>query len=127
MLLPSSLLPRRRDDAQVIGAALLAHAGGQGHRPIAAQLDRPAATVRGWLRPFDLNAERLRVTAAIWLYRLDPMADVSPPSHSVAADALEALARATRALRLRMGGGPGGVWDDINSLVGASLLAPARR
>lgn len=51
VLLPASLSPRRRDDVELIGAALALAARGLGHRPIAARLDRPPATVRGRLRP----------------------------------------------------------------------------
>ncbi len=50
VLLPASVLLRRADEVTVIGAALLAKAGGCGHRRIATRLGRPASTVRGWLR-----------------------------------------------------------------------------
>jgi transposase-like protein len=50
VLLPGNLLPRRADAAEVVGAALLAKARGHGFRRIAADLDRPPATVRRWLR-----------------------------------------------------------------------------
>jgi hypothetical protein len=36
---------RRADAATVIGAALLAKAGGAGHRRIAEQLERPSSTL----------------------------------------------------------------------------------
>ena len=49
MLLPAFCVPRRRDGAEVIGTALDAKAQGEGYRPIAARLNRPPATVRGWL------------------------------------------------------------------------------
>lgn len=45
----ASALLRRADAVMVIGAALLAKAAGSGHRLIAAGLDPPASTVRGWL------------------------------------------------------------------------------
>lgn len=60
-LLPSSGLLRHADVVVVIGAALVAKAAGGGHRPIAASLGRPAATVRGWLRRFSVRAEDVRV------------------------------------------------------------------
>jgi hypothetical protein len=44
------LVGRRVDLAAVIDAALEVKAAGWGHRPIAARLGVPAATVRGWLR-----------------------------------------------------------------------------
>src|SRR5450631_2278476 len=50
VLLPSDLLPRRADATEVVGAALVAKAAGQGHRQIAADLQRPESTVRRWLR-----------------------------------------------------------------------------
>ena len=50
MLLPVTVLVRRAYAAEVIGAALLARAGGAGHRVIGAARGLPAATVRGWLR-----------------------------------------------------------------------------
>lgn len=57
VLLPASVLPRRAGVVTVIGAALLAKAGGRGHRKIAAALGRPDATVRGWLRRIVAVAE----------------------------------------------------------------------
>lgn len=56
VLLPDGLLVRRRDEVEVIGAALVAHAGGDGHRRIGERLGVPAATVRGWLRRFRAQA-----------------------------------------------------------------------
>ena len=47
---PDVLVGGRVDTAEVIGAALGAAAEGAGHRPIAATLGLPAATVRNWLR-----------------------------------------------------------------------------
>ncbi|MGW9031867.1 DUF6431 domain-containing protein [Streptomyces sp. NPDC055722] len=50
VLLPATSLPRSGYALDVLAAALLAHARGSGHRPIAAALQVPADTVRGWLR-----------------------------------------------------------------------------
>ena len=50
VLLPVTVLARRAYAVEVIGAALLARAGGSGHRSIGEKLRVPAATVRGWLR-----------------------------------------------------------------------------
>jgi hypothetical protein len=61
VLLPAWCLPPRGDAAEVVGAALVAKAAGHGHRVTAAQLGRPAATVRGWLR-------RAGDRHARWLY-----------------------------------------------------------
>jgi hypothetical protein len=63
VLLPANVAPRRADSAHVILGALLAKAGGRGHRSIAAELYVPADTVRGWLRRATANAERTRAEA----------------------------------------------------------------
>lgn len=60
VLLPALVLPRRADAVAVIGAGLEIAARGLGHRPIAERLGRPEATVRGWLRRFNLVAEQVR-------------------------------------------------------------------
>jgi hypothetical protein len=50
VLLPAAWLPRRLDEVDLIGAALLGAGCGAGHRRLAACLNRPEGTVRGWLR-----------------------------------------------------------------------------
>jgi hypothetical protein len=62
ILLPTELTVRRADSTEVIGNALLAKANGAGVGTIAARLDRPASTVRRWLR-------RAREPHAQWLYQ----------------------------------------------------------
>ena len=50
---PRSCCPpivRPADTTEAVGNALVAKANGAGHRTIAANLDRPASTVRRWLR-----------------------------------------------------------------------------
>ena len=67
-LLPWFLSPYRYDSVDVIGQALDCHASGQGVRRIAAALDRPETTVRGWCRRFGGCAETLAallLTAAV--------------------------------------------------------------
>jgi transposase-like protein len=124
VLLSAELLPRRRDSAQVVGAALMAHAAGTGHRRIAAALGRPPSTVRNWLRAFRRNAEALRVMGSALYAGLDPNAATIEPASTVIADAIEALACAARAvaLRLRVESDP---WATINSLTFGQLLAPS--
>lgn len=82
VLLPAKLLPRRRDDVAVIGAALVANAGGAGHRRIATQLDRPASTVRTWLRGVRSQAEHLHLVGTRWYCQLDPVAAPAVPTGS---------------------------------------------
>lgn len=125
VLVPARLLPRRRDEAQVVGAALVAHAAGAGHRPIAAALARPPSTVRNWLRAFRRNAAALAALGARLCVRLDPVAAPLAPTGSATGDAVEALACAARAAALRLGH-PGEPWAMVNSLTAGRLLAASR-
>jgi hypothetical protein len=61
VLLPVTALLRRADVGAVIVAAVVAKAvRWVGFRRIAAELARPAETVRGWLRRFVERAEAVR-------------------------------------------------------------------
>lgn len=122
MLLAASLLLGRADGVAVIGAALLAKAAGAGHRTIAAGIDRPASTVRGWLRRFDCRAEQLRVLFTGLLHELDPSAGALLPTGSGLSDALAALgAAAAAAVRLF---GPRCPWQFAAAASGGLLLGP---
>ena len=61
VLLPVSLLLRRGYAAELIWAAVVARAGGAGHRRIAVVLGVPASTVRGWLRRMAARLEAVRI------------------------------------------------------------------
>jgi hypothetical protein len=102
VLLPAWSVPRRRDGAEVIGHALLASAQGDGHRKIAARLQRPPGTVRGWLRAFAARAEAVRCCALRWAYAIDPTLASTVPAGSPLADAVGALGTAARACRLAL-------------------------
>ncbi|VBA45497.1 hypothetical protein LAUMK13_05486 [Mycobacterium innocens] len=68
VLLPVSVLLRRADTAAVIVWALAAKVrAGVGFRRVAADLARPAETVRGWLRRFGQRAEAVRSVFTVWL------------------------------------------------------------
>lgn len=115
VLLPAWAVPRRRNSAEVIGAALLDNARGVGHRRIAARLGRPPGTVRGWLRTFTARAELITASARRWTRALDAHAlDQIRPSGSPAVDALGRTARACR-LQLRMSASP---WELAVTLTG---------
>jgi len=104
VLLPAWSLPRRRDAAEVVVAALVAKAAGSGHRAIAAALGRPAATVRGWLRRATARAEATRGAATIWVRALDAGdTAASPPTGTPLGDALDALGLALAAAVRRLG------------------------
>ena len=102
VLIRADSLLRRRDLAEVIGAALLARANGVGHRRSAISAGLPASTVRGWLRRFAANAESIRVWFTVVAHDLDPMLAPITPAESVFADAVEAIAVAARAASLRL-------------------------
>jgi hypothetical protein len=101
VLLPVGVLVRRADAAVVIGAALVAKAAGRGHRQIAVWLDRPAATVRGWLRRFAARAGPLRAAFTTLLCELDPDPPVLEPAGGAVADAVAAILAAARAVGCR--------------------------
>lgn len=123
VLLSAAWLSRRADSASVIGSALLAKAAGAGHRLIAANLGRPACTVRGWLRRFGGRAEQVRVFFTRLLHSLDPQADPLLPRGCVFADALEALGRAGAASVRRLSPRP--PWEFASWASAGLLLAPA--
>jgi hypothetical protein len=121
VLLPDGLLVRRRDEVAVIGSALLAHAGGEGHRPIAGRLGVPEATVRGWLRRVRSRAEVIAVFFTRWALVLSPGLDPPGPSGTAVGDAVEAIGLAARSAVLRFG--PSLVWSMASRLTGGGLLS----
>jgi Domain of unknown function (DUF6431) len=104
VLLPGTVLPRRADTTAVIGTALLASARGAGHRQIAADLARPAVTVRRWLRAVrGEHLEWLRVQAIERLARLDrDVISTLAPTGTRLGDALNALAAAALTQQTRL-------------------------
>jgi hypothetical protein len=105
VLLPDVALLRRQDEVTVIGAAIRAHVGGEGHRRIAARLGVSAGTVRGWLRRFAQRAELVRAHFTRCAVALDPEPGLVLAAGSGVADALEVIAVAARAWVLRFGPG----------------------
>ena len=124
VLLAVSCLLRRADGVDVIGAALRAKAAGAGHRRIAARLDRPVSTVRGWLRAFARNAETVRSMFTALLVELDPLAGPLPVHPSVVADAVEAVGACAAAARRRLGViGAVSPWQLASAVAGGRLIA----
>lgn len=125
VLLPGVMLPRRADAVEVIGEALVANAAGEGHRPIAARLGRPAATVRGWLRRFAARVEQTRVHATRWLLRLDTgvFRIELPAGATPTQEALAVLAAAAVAAERRFGVRARSSWQLVSSLCEGRLLA----
>ena len=121
VLLAEDCLLRRRDDVAVIGAALAAKAAGHGHRRIARDLGRLAATVRNWLRRFTVGAEGIRSFFTVLAHDLDPMLGAIEPAESAFADAVEAIAGAARAAVGRLG--PRCPWSFASAATGGRLLS----
>lgn len=120
VLISTDCLLRRRDLAEVIGAALAAKAAGVGHRR-AAGPGVPPSTVRAWLRRFAASAEVVRVFFTVLAHDLDPMLAPLLPTSSPAGDAVEAIAAAARAASLRLG--PVEPWRFASSASGGRLIS----
>ncbi len=126
VLLPAACPPRRADTVEVIGTALVAAATGTSHRRIAADLDRPADTVRGWIRRATAHAGHLREHATILAHQFDPLLPPIPPVPTLLGDAMQALGAAVAALTRRLGpAGP--AWELTTWLTSGRLLAPPAR
>jgi transposase-like protein len=125
VLLPASCLPRRADATEVVGAALLAKAQGQGYRRIARDLHRPASTVRRWLRrATGEHVEWLRRRGVDRAHLLDAevLAHLEPQRTDLA-DALAALGAAVAAWRRRFAR-HAAAWTLIGVFTGGRLLGP---
>ena len=126
LLLPAWCLPRRADAIEVVGTALVAHAAGQGHRRIAAELGRPVSTVRRWLRA-------VRGDHGRWLYRqgvehtarlaTEVLAEIAAQPTELG-DMLTALAAAVLAYRRRFTRCVPN-WALVGILTRGRLLTPA--
>lgn len=87
VVLPAEVVPRRRDDAQVIGSALLRAPTGASTGEIARELGRARTTVRNWLRRLEDNASAAQVIGGAHAARLRrrgrpdaPRLALDPPS-----------------------------------------------
>jgi len=124
VLLPLAVLLRRADGVAVIGAALAGKAAGSGARPIAAALQRPLGTVRGWLTRFGSRIEAIRgwFTRLLCEVALDPVPPA--PAGSVWADALAAVTAAVVAVSARFAVARVTVWQVVCAASQGRLLAP---
>ena len=109
----------------MIGSALVAGGGGEGHRRIGVRLGLPVATVRGWLRRFRSRASVIAVFFTQWALAFSVALDPPGPSGSAAGDAVEAIGMATRSAVMRFGPGP--AWSTVSRLTGGELLSNNRR
>jgi transposase-like protein len=124
VLLTDSMFLRRRDDAETIGGAVLARAGGSSHRRIAKSLGVSDDIVRGWLRAFGRAAETIRAHFTRWAHALDPLLGPIEATGNPFADAVAAMGAATRAAVQRQGPQP--VWAVVSRMTGGALLCHTR-
>ncbi|EUA54615.1 hypothetical protein I553_1643 [Mycobacterium xenopi 4042] len=102
VLLPVTALLRRADTAAVIVSALVAKAACRvGFRRIAADLARPAETVRGWLRHFAERVEAVRSVFTVWLRAVDSDPVMPDAAGGVFADAVVAIGALATAIGRR--------------------------
>ena len=121
VLLPEDTLVRRRDGAEVVGAALTAKVKGEGHRRVALGLGRPASTVRGWLRRFAAMADRLRQHFTRWAHAVEPTFEHRFAGQDAFGDAVEAIGVLGIVTVRRFGPRP--VWSLASVVTGGGLLA----
>jgi len=103
VLLPVTVLLRRAYAVEVVGAALVARAGGSGHRVIGPALGVPAATVRGWLRVMGARLEEVRTRLLAVAHRAGVDQAVPKALGCPWRDVLAALGAATAAVTGRFG------------------------
>lgn len=123
MLLPASVLLRRADAATVIGIALVAKAGGAGHRPIAVLLGMPSSTVRGWPRRIAMVAERVLAVLAAAAAQLGVEFVGPAPTVDPVAAVVEMLGALAAAMARRLGGSCS-LWRLASVATGGRLLGP---
>lgn len=125
VLLPVSALLRRADTAAVIVSALGAKATrGVGFRRIAAELARPAETVRGWLRRFAERAEAVRSVFTLWLRAIDADPVMPDAAGGVFADAMVAIVALAAAITRRFLLPEVSPAETVVAVSGGRLLAP---
>jgi len=124
-LLPVTVLLRRADVAAVIVAALVAKTARRaGFRRIAAELARPAETVRGWLRRFVERAEAVRSVFTVWLRAVDADPVMPEAAGSGFADAMTVIAALGVAIARRFVLSTVSLAETVVAVSGGRLLAP---
>lgn len=125
VLLPVTALLRRADAAAVIVSALAAKAVRRvGFRRIAAELARPAETVRGWLRRFVERAEAVRAVFTVWLRAIDADPVMPDAAGGGFADAVTAIAAVATAITDRFALPEVSLAETAVAVSGGRLLAP---
>lgn len=122
VLLPTVVLLRRRDLAEVIGEALHARfVEGRSRAKVAEGAGVGVLTARRWCDRFMVRAEGIRVTFTGWAHLLEPSLGAIEARGSPAVDAMEAIGVAAAAAARRFGPGP--LWGFVAGASGGLLLA----
>ncbi|SBW29011.1 hypothetical protein FDG2_6321 [Candidatus Protofrankia californiensis] len=124
VVLDAGLLAHRGYSVGVVGQALLAAAGGAGHRPVAARLGLPEGTVRGWLRRARSSAPQLHQVGVQTTVLLDPELLPVVERTDPLTLALDALGAAALAFGRRFAREDTDPWARVNVLTRGRLLAP---
>jgi hypothetical protein len=124
-LLPDFLLVRRLDEVEAIGRALvLGIVIGFGMRKVAAQLNVPMTTARGWRRRFRIRVPLLTTAIVAIAVGLDPTAVLlEGDDESVA---IQALGAAWQRARRRFGARIPSVWRFWSLISGGQALGTNR-
>jgi hypothetical protein len=104
VLLPANVLLRRADAVGVIGAGLVAAAGGLGYRGVAEVVGRPVSTVRGWLRRTGRVADRVLAVFGVAAAGFGTDFVAPTPTRGPVAAVVEMLGALGRAVGRRLGG-----------------------
>jgi hypothetical protein len=123
VLLPASVLLRRADAVEVIGAGLLAAAGGLGHRRVAERVERPVSTVRGWLARAVVVADRVVAVCAAVTAGFAAWFTPPAPAATAVARVVEMVGAMGRAAGRRLGGSRS-PWRLAALVTSGRLLAP---
>ena len=123
VLLPASVLARRRDEAGLIGTALELAAGGVSCAAIARSLGRPVGLVRSWIGRLAGRAGQVRAVFTVLVVALDPDPPPIGPAGSPLADAVAAITAAAAAFtrRFLVVVPP---WELAAAVTSGSLLGP---
>ena len=110
---------------EIVGEALTASATGEGYRPIAARLGRPAATVRGWTRRFTARAKMTLQHAMRCLSRFDRgVVRIEPdPAATPIQTTLVGLGAAAAAVERHVAASARSRWQLASALCSGRLLA----
>ena len=125
VLLPVGALLRRADTAAVVVSALAAKVMSRaGFRRIAADLSRPAETVRGWLRRFAERVEAVRSVFTVWLRAVDADPVMPDAGGGGFADAVVAIGALAAAIGRRFSLPGVSLAETAVAVSGGRLLAP---